>query len=119
MVQAPSRETSSGEEPDRYKHTFKHTTVYLGCSSVALCLCDGIIKCVLEVKRYVRKGVPNEHRAKIWMAASGAQEQLESNPGHYQSLLAAEHDPKLKETIQTGETKLLLQPYLPKTLLNT
>ncbi|XP_062258058.1 growth hormone-regulated TBC protein 1-A-like [Platichthys flesus] len=55
----------------------------------------------LTVKRYVRKGVPNEHRAKIWMAASGAQERLESNPGHYQSLLAAEHDPKLKETIQT------------------
>lgn len=54
------------------------------------------------MKRYVRKGVPNEHRAKIWMAASGAQEQLESNPGYYQSLLTMEHDTKLKETIHTG-----------------
>ncbi|XP_037343710.2 growth hormone-regulated TBC protein 1-A-like [Pungitius pungitius] len=55
----------------------------------------------LTVKRYVRKGVPNEHRARIWMAASGAQERLESKPGHYQSLLAMEHDAKLKETIHT------------------
>ncbi|KAF7215594.1 growth hormone-regulated TBC protein 1-A [Nothobranchius furzeri] len=55
----------------------------------------------LTVKRYVRKGVPNEHRARIWMAASGAQEQLESKPGYYQSLLEMEHDAKLKETIQT------------------
>ncbi|XP_029386852.1 growth hormone-regulated TBC protein 1-A-like isoform X2 [Echeneis naucrates] len=55
----------------------------------------------LTVKRYVRKGVPNEHRARIWMAASGAQEQLESSPGHYQSLLTMEHDAKLKETIHT------------------
>lgn len=55
----------------------------------------------LTVKRYVRKGVPNEHRARIWMAASGAQERLESNPGYYQSLLAMEHDIKLKDTIHT------------------
>nr|XP_033472267.1 growth hormone-regulated TBC protein 1-A-like [Epinephelus lanceolatus] len=59
----------------------------------------------LTVKRYVRKGVPNEHRARIWMAASGAEKQLESNPGYYQSLLAMEHDAKLKETIHTGTTK--------------
>lgn len=59
--------------------------------------------CVCEVKRFVRKGVPNEHRAKIWMAASGAQEQLENHQGYYQSLLAVEHDPKLKETIHIGE----------------
>lgn len=69
-----------------------------------LWLCDVILKSALEVKRYVRKGVPNEHRARIWMAASGAQERLESNPGYYQSLLAMEHDTKLKETIHTGAT---------------
>ncbi len=60
------------------------------------------------MKRYVRKGVPNEHRARIWMAASGAQERLESNPGYYQSLLAKEHDAKLKETIGIGATTGLL-----------
>lgn len=58
------------------------------------------------MKRFVRKGVPNEHRARIWMAASGAQEQLESKPGYYQSLLDMEHDTKLKETIHTGAPKL-------------
>lgn len=48
--------------------------------------------------------MPNEHRARIWMAASGAQEQLESNPGYYKSLLTAEHDGKLEETIRIGAT---------------
>lgn len=60
------------------------------------------------VKRYVRKGIPNEHRTLIWMAASGSQEQLEKNPGYYQSLLGAQHDPKLVETIRTGQTGCLL-----------
>ncbi|XP_023837174.1 growth hormone-regulated TBC protein 1-A [Salvelinus sp. IW2-2015] len=56
----------------------------------------------LKVKRYVRKGVPNEHRAQIWMAASGAQEQLEKNPGYYHTLLGTEqqHDAKLEETVR-------------------
>lgn len=37
------------------------------------------------------------------MAASGAQEQLESHPGYYQSLLAAQHEAPLTETIHAGE----------------
>uniref|UniRef100_A0A3P8UX58 Growth hormone-regulated TBC protein 1 n=1 Tax=Cynoglossus semilaevis TaxID=244447 RepID=A0A3P8UX58_CYNSE len=53
----------------------------------------------LTVKRFVRKGVPDEHRARIWMVASGAQDLLEKNPGYYQSLLAVEHDAKLRDTI--------------------
>lgn len=36
------------------------------------------------------------------MAASGAQQQLDKNSGYYQTLLGAEHDPKLVETIRTG-----------------
>lgn len=55
----------------------------------------------IKLKRYVRKGIPNEHRTLIWMFASGAQDQLERNPGHYQSLLSAQQDPKLIETITT------------------
>ncbi|XP_068597178.1 growth hormone-regulated TBC protein 1-A [Brachionichthys hirsutus] len=54
-----------------------------------------------KLKRYVRKGVPNQHRALVWMAASGARDRLENNPGYYRSLLAAQHDPKLVETIRT------------------
>ncbi|XP_056320981.1 growth hormone-regulated TBC protein 1b [Danio aesculapii] len=54
----------------------------------------------LKVKRYVRKGIPCEHRTEIWMAFSGAQDQLERNPGYYQSLLKTEqHDPKIEEVI--------------------
>uniref|UniRef100_UPI0037E70D09 growth hormone-regulated TBC protein 1-A isoform X1 n=1 Tax=Semicossyphus pulcher TaxID=241346 RepID=UPI0037E70D09 len=55
----------------------------------------------VKLKRYVRKGIPNEHRALIWLASSGAQDKLEKNPGYYQSLLGAQHDPKLVETICT------------------
>ncbi|MGH0151821.1 UNVERIFIED_CONTAM: hypothetical protein FKN15_063452 [Acipenser sinensis] len=53
------------------------------------------------VKRYVRKGIPNEHRSLIWMAASGAQAQLEQNPGYYRKLLEGERDPRLEDTIKT------------------
>lgn len=63
------------------------------------------LECVYSlptVKRYVRKGIPNEYRALIWMAASGSQEQMERNPGYYHSLLQAQHDPGLVETIRTG-----------------
>nr|XP_061827902.1 growth hormone-regulated TBC protein 1-A-like [Nerophis lumbriciformis] len=51
------------------------------------------------VKRFVRKGVPSELRAKVWMSTSGAQEQLDSKPGYYRSLLDMQHDPRLTETI--------------------
>lgn len=37
------------------------------------------------------------------MAASGAQEQLESSPGYYQSLLVAEQHATLTDTIRAGE----------------
>ncbi|XP_036951089.1 growth hormone-regulated TBC protein 1-A [Acanthopagrus latus] len=55
----------------------------------------------VKLKRYVRKGIPNEHRARIWMATSGAQDQLEKNQGYYQSLLGAQQDPKLVGVIRT------------------
>ncbi|KAM9817402.1 growth hormone-regulated TBC protein 1-A [Neosynchiropus ocellatus] len=55
----------------------------------------------VKLKRYIRKGIPNEHRCEVWMATSGALDQLEKNPGYYHSLLSCEHDPKLVETICT------------------
>uniref|UniRef100_A0A8C1WQ69 Growth hormone regulated TBC protein 1b n=1 Tax=Cyprinus carpio TaxID=7962 RepID=A0A8C1WQ69_CYPCA len=63
----------------------------------------------VKVKRYVRKGVPFENRTQIWMAASGAQDQLERNPGCYHSILKAEHDPNIEEVIH---------PCLQKALFN-
>lgn len=102
MVQAPSRETRRGEEPDGYPHAnappFSRFLVLCAYRTYRMSLQN----LFLEVKRYVRKGVPNEHRTRIWMAASGAQEQLELNPGYYQSLLASEHDARVEETIRIG-----------------
>ncbi|XP_045833982.1 growth hormone-regulated TBC protein 1 isoform X3 [Meles meles] len=53
------------------------------------------------VKRYIRKGVPLEHRARVWMGVSGAQAQMDRNPGYYQRLLQGEHDDRLEEAIRT------------------
>ncbi|XP_069323899.1 growth hormone-regulated TBC protein 1 isoform X2 [Eulemur rufifrons] len=53
------------------------------------------------VKRYVRKGVPLEHRAHVWMALSGAQARMDRNPGYYQRLLQGEGDPGLEDAVST------------------
>ncbi|XP_063315677.1 growth hormone-regulated TBC protein 1 [Pelobates fuscus] len=56
----------------------------------------------LKVKRYIRKGIPNEHRCNIWMIVSGAQVQMEQNPGYYQSILdEGNEDAKLKDAVIT------------------
>ncbi|XP_074048189.1 growth hormone-regulated TBC protein 1 isoform X1 [Macrotis lagotis] len=55
----------------------------------------------MKVKRYVRKGVPNEHRAFVWMATSGAQAQMDQNPGYYRKLLEGERNDKLVDAIKT------------------
>ncbi|KTF89637.1 hypothetical protein cypCar_00014073 [Cyprinus carpio] len=62
----------------------------------------------VKVKRYVRKGVPFENRTQIWMAASGAQDQLERNPGCYHSILKAEHDPNIEEGMNFIDGYLLI-----------
>lgn len=55
------------------------------------------------MKRYIRKGVPLEHRAHVWMGVSGAQAQMDRNPGYYQRLLQGERSASLEEAIRTGE----------------
>ncbi|XP_030424857.1 growth hormone-regulated TBC protein 1 isoform X5 [Gopherus evgoodei] len=55
----------------------------------------------LKVKRYIRKGIPNEHRALIWMIVSGAQANMEQNPGYYNKLLEGEKSDTLVEAIKT------------------
>ncbi|XP_006851613.1 PREDICTED: growth hormone-regulated TBC protein 1 [Chrysochloris asiatica] len=55
----------------------------------------------MKVKRYIRKGVPLEHRARVWMGMSGAQAQMEQNPGYYHRLLQGERDDSLEEAILT------------------
>ncbi|KAM4701762.1 growth hormone-regulated TBC protein 1 [Discoglossus pictus] len=55
-----------------------------------------------KVKRYTRKGVPNEHRSLVWMIVSGAQAQMELNPGYFNKVLKeGENNGKLVEAILT------------------
>ncbi|TRY59301.1 hypothetical protein DNTS_033541 [Danionella cerebrum] len=81
----------------------------------------------MKVKRYVRKGIPCEYRSEIWMACSGAQDQLESNAGYYDSLLKIEHDSKLEEVIRADmhrtfpdniQFRVSSQPCLQNALFN-
>ncbi|XP_034274995.1 growth hormone-regulated TBC protein 1 isoform X3 [Pantherophis guttatus] len=55
----------------------------------------------IKVKRYIRKGIPNEHRAEVWMVVSGARSHMDHNPGYYQKLLEGDQNSKLVETIIT------------------
>ncbi|KAG8452128.1 hypothetical protein GDO86_004066 [Hymenochirus boettgeri] len=56
----------------------------------------------LKVKRYIRKGIPNEYRSHIWMVVSGAQAQMETNPGYYQhAFTEGERNAKLVDLVTT------------------
>nr|XP_058897818.1 growth hormone-regulated TBC protein 1 isoform X3 [Kogia breviceps] len=61
----------------------------------------GGIQKSMTLKRYIRKGVPLEHRARVWMGVSGAQAQMDQNPGYYRRLLQGERDDSLEEAIRT------------------
>ncbi|XP_078088418.1 growth hormone-regulated TBC protein 1-like isoform X2 [Mustelus asterias] len=55
----------------------------------------------LKMKRYIRKGIPNEYRSLIWMTVSGAQAQMEKNPAYYKKLLEMEEDSRLVDAVKT------------------
>ncbi|KAG9492261.1 hypothetical protein GDO78_000661 [Eleutherodactylus coqui] len=56
----------------------------------------------MKVKRYIRKGIPNEHRCYVWMIVSGAQAQMEQNPGYYHSVLQeGQKNAKLVDAVVT------------------
>lgn len=53
------------------------------------------------LKRYVRKGIPGEHRALIWLIVSGGEELKNATPGLYQHLLDGPHNSEVSEIIRT------------------
>ncbi|XP_075050458.1 growth hormone-regulated TBC protein 1-like, partial [Mixophyes fleayi] len=56
----------------------------------------------LKVKRYIRKGIPNEHRSYVWMMVSGAQAKMEMNAGYYHSVLVdGQKNAKLVDAVVT------------------
>lgn len=58
---------------------------------------------VPTVKRYIRKGVPLELRSRVWLGVSGAQAQMEQNPGYYHQLLQGARNNTLEEAIRIGD----------------
>ncbi|XP_076096427.1 growth hormone-regulated TBC protein 1-A-like isoform X1 [Mytilus galloprovincialis] len=52
-----------------------------------------------KVKRFCRKGIPNGHRAMVWMCVSGADEKMKRNPDTYKKLLLSQQDQSLMDTI--------------------
>ncbi|KAF6084097.1 growth hormone regulated TBC protein 1 [Phyllostomus discolor] len=81
----------------------------------------------MTVKRYIRKGIPLEHRARVWMGVSGAQARMERNPGYYHRLLQGERNDSLEEAIRTDMNRTFpdnvkfrksADPCLQKTLYN-
>ncbi|XP_055985231.1 growth hormone-regulated TBC protein 1 [Sorex fumeus] len=81
----------------------------------------------LTVKRYIRKGIPLELRARVWMGVSGAQDQMDRNPGYYHQLLQGARNDSLEEAIRTDMNRTFpdnirfrssAEPCLQKTLFN-
>nr|XP_022341378.1 growth hormone-regulated TBC protein 1-A-like isoform X1 [Crassostrea virginica] len=52
-----------------------------------------------KVKRFCRKGIPNEHRKGVWMLLSGAEEKRKMQPQTYKSLIEGQKDAMIVETI--------------------
>uniref|UniRef100_A0A6I8QDL7 Growth hormone-regulated TBC protein 1 n=1 Tax=Xenopus tropicalis TaxID=8364 RepID=A0A6I8QDL7_XENTR len=56
----------------------------------------------MKVKRYIRKGIPNEHRSHVWMVVSGAQAQMDMNTGYFRRMFTeGEKNPKLLDLVIT------------------
>lgn len=88
---------------------------------------NGGVRKSVTVKRYVRKGIPLEHRARVWMAVSGAQARMDQSPGYYHRLLEGESSSSLDEAIRTDLNRTFpdnvmfrktADPCLQKTLYN-
>ncbi|KAL1132397.1 hypothetical protein AAG570_010352 [Ranatra chinensis] len=55
-----------------------------------------------RLKRYIRKGIPNEYRPAVWLQVSGANDKKsELEADLYIKLLAGKHDTTMMETIRT------------------
>lgn len=53
-----------------------------------------------KLKRFCRKGIPNEYRKTIWMLLSGAEEKRKANTKTYRFLLDSQKDERVVETIE-------------------
>jgi len=59
----------------------------------------GTIRKSRKLKRFIRKGIPDEHRSMVWMYTSGAEYEMNKNPQLYQKLLDEPLDFHITESI--------------------
>ncbi|CAH1643266.1 unnamed protein product [Spodoptera littoralis] len=59
------------------------------------------VKRTTTVKRYVRKGIPSEHRPSVWMAISQAEIMKEQSPDLYQKILDGPFEKELVDLVKT------------------
>ncbi|XP_012278992.1 growth hormone-regulated TBC protein 1-A isoform X2 [Orussus abietinus] len=55
----------------------------------------------ITIKRYIRKGIPGEHRGMVWLAVSGGEELRNASPNLYQKLLEGPHNREISDIIKT------------------
>ncbi|XP_034950902.1 growth hormone-regulated TBC protein 1 [Chelonus insularis] len=55
----------------------------------------------ITIKRYVRKGIPGDHRGMVWLAVSGGEDLKNADPNLYQRLLHGPHNEQVAEIIKT------------------
>ncbi|CAK9822449.1 Growth hormone-regulated TBC protein 1-A [Anthophora retusa] len=55
----------------------------------------------ITIKRYVRKGIPGEHRGLVWLSVSGGEEVKNADPDLYQKLLQPPHNKQVADVIKT------------------
>ncbi|KAI8430149.1 hypothetical protein MSG28_000535 [Choristoneura fumiferana] len=53
------------------------------------------------VKRYVRKGIPSEHRPSVWMAISGADKMKDQSPDLFHKILDSPFEKELVDLVKT------------------
>lgn len=59
-----------------------------------------------QIKRFCRKGIPNEHRAQVWMDLSGAKNKMMNNPGLYHQLLTRKPTPDEENRFRQMESQI-------------
>ncbi|KOX77093.1 Growth hormone-regulated TBC protein 1-A [Melipona quadrifasciata] len=55
----------------------------------------------ITIKRYVRKGIPGEHRGLVWLSVSGGEDLKSIEPDLYQKLLQPPHNKQIADVIKT------------------
>ena len=58
------------------------------------------------VKRYIRKGIPRDFRAEVWLSVSGAKRKMVNKPKHYEEMLKKANDPDVLQRIELGKNRV-------------